>query len=1302
MFQGFAINLLRDALQQKRDVNEKSREKFPNIVWSVYDRIDVRATNSLQEFFDCSFNPNFWIGEIQSLYLFPFQSDISNFADIRIQKGRDSLFSGRQLDRQSEKYTFFSIVTVDVSEEIEKQANSVPYALINSVCDRLFDYTSQKEVVFDAFQSLGTEDVVFIFLGNKISDIIKSVHFLRSLQIQTKEKKINFCATTYSLLGLNSNPKNVKFVEDQEAIAQVSITLKDGKRADEFLEKFPLDPEKLENSIEILIGEYDVQFTCKATGDFLKLYQHKGALTAQTDLYNEYILQSKTVWYIKDIEKVENEIISFNISQAKIQDSKNNPAIEMLKARVKTLTQKLSEEKSHQGGTKPNINIIAIYQDVILFVNEFIKIMSSCSHVEWFKRLENIAYAFDSGIESFFETLDSESNFVELEHRGLEQKITEINEVLTACRNALSHMHKSGEHFYNVPHPSIYYSGSAHKILMAYYNFIDLVLSLGYLKPHAENTSQSRISFFITFEMINKVQTKIYFKTSAKEENRLVGFELPYAALYDFKKYIPALLHEVYHLIAPVNRAERNQKILYIWMHSNICNYILKYLMHLDLITKDKSFRGESSENLLEDIALKYLIDKEEDVISLLSDNLERYGKGHLVSLDNSVMNLDQVDFVQVFYKFNEDRTYNEFIESVLLGFCEYLSKGRIYKYLRQRKVNEEVVTHVKKMVRRSRDTENNISIIKSIAKERNSRTWEEKYNNAIKETICDTFFVDVLRWSMQDYLAYMLDVFNDNQVDWSSSFYQEISVRIGTIILYFFGGEQNRSDQMKRETVQEWFEEQLERSSFSDADKIYVWKIFSTFLSSYKWSARYLLSIAKAETISCAIQNIESKEQKKLFIRIALEIKNLYEIFSGSNSKSNSKSDLCHQVWGILFLQSDFSSKPQNIELPRQISSQRAFIPQHLQRLYYVPERTISGDLGQFLSVVSEFQNLVNPEEQNGNKKAKTKQKGEVDKKEPNREEFWYRGVCNSTYDLIPSLFRNLPESSCAQQGKKQEFGKRRLMVPYGYQVAMIRQAYMQTKTYYSLLEKNEMPLAVRQAFFQHYGVQTNFLDFSTNPLSALYWALYPDDESDRKKVSEAAVYVFSPKKYQAAVNTIRVYHKLLQEEDAAYLYPYHTQHCLPDEYVVENMSDNHVLQLKEKAQTFQEQVGGENAQKYKEMPIATVVPQKNDRILAQSGCFVAYSLLCAEDYFTNKDNPFAYLTLEEIQKEYVRICEIEKKSPERFLFKILVPIIYQEELRSALSTIFNYSLSKVYPDVDKLLKEARGGVEAYFKKDT
>lgn len=888
--------------------------------------------------------------------------------------------------------------------------------------------------------------------------------------------------------------------------------------------------------------------------------------------------------------------------------------------------------------------------------------MCSSSHSEWFKQLENIALAFDSGIDNFLMTVTMESSVIEIDHRSFEEKVSEINQILCALRNALSHIHKSGEHFYNTPHPSIYYSGSAHKVLMAYYNFIELILSLGYLKPHAPNTKQSRISFFITFGMINRVRTQIYFKTSVTQENRLVSFELPYAALYDFKKYIPALLHEVYHLIAPTNRDERNRLLLSLWAGTNVKKYLIKYLKQfLDNPSAKNEAQEKKIENTLQTIVDKFLYDTNKDLLDIFFRNVNGYYNTRMGLTQENILALDQEEFVRVLHRFYDDNSYSVFVSFVLTKFDEFLVKDKpnIINYFRKNNASENLVKYIYRIIRRIKAQKKDASIKNTVSEARIEKTLEEKYHIAIKETICDAFFVDLLNWNLKEYLTYMLNILSENLVVWSEVFYQEISVRVGTIICYFYNDSISNEETIDALKVHRWFEKQLESFNFSETSKKELLQLFAIYTRSYSSQFPVFFSLLNYETIKAIFSQITDETDRYVFVQKAITIRALYEKLS--------QNDLSQQLKGILTLQTDFRSEPKQ---KKSTVTYEVIYPTFFEGWTELPERITTGNLGDFLSIVTEIKNVY----KNSN------------------EELWFRGVCNSTYKLIPSLFRQLPKVS---QIVSQPF------VAYGYQVATIRQAYLQTKTFYSLMEKNEKPTAARQAFLQHYGIHTNFLDFSTDPLSSLYWALNPDDDEDRQKKDEfdAAVYVFAPEKYQKAVNKIKTAHNLLTQEEANYLYPYHTHNCLSEEYVIDDMSDENVLRQINRAKQYQSRVDGDNGYKYERMPLATVVPQKNDRILAQSGCFVAYNLLSAIDNLDNSKGPFEYLTLERIQEEYIRICKEERIEAERFLYRILIPVVHKDKLNRAIETIFGYSLAKVYPDVDKLFEQANSRINNHFE---
>lgn len=1200
---GFSISLLMDVQNHKENVNEEFREKVPNIIWSDYDRIHIQKSEKFEDFVSMDNLVSCWTGKIQTLHLYSIESNSSTVLGIKDNS------TTHIIDQSSpdKTYPLAMIMSLKINEDIHESLD-----IIKKISNVILD---KSKIILEgnpiqSYFSLGEEDLVLIALGDSIDTFMALIKMVRELKFkfdQSDKTESYICDFSNSFFVQNS--EDLSDVRCEKAFINTYFSLDKSINENDFIKAFKKEIYEEPENCTILVGEYDVVIRLNnKKGDLFDVFNpnKKNSLLAKSEFYKNNIKNSKTVWCVEsesiNLDSKDNSTLiidKIQKSQCSAEDSGEN---NILNNKICNTITKINEKYDKVN----NLNTKYLYQNFIYFLKDAAIAYNSATTLIW----KDILFKQISSVIDTFLSYDEEDNDKMVDFG--EQFLIDFNETITDMRNSFSHINRSREMFYHTSIPSLNYLGSFNVILLSYYNYINMLLNLTYQKPHSKNTRQAKITFFVYFGMTSKIRSKIYFNDYySPNEDKLVGFELPYAALFDLKKYLISLTHEVYHLIAPCNREKRNYQIIEAW--------------------EDDILLTGFVECAFEEI--KSLINCDDSEIEIeVKALLKEYYSDNCRYFNDSNVYYSKLDYVSL----------NRIIKDNLLNY-----RNEVYGYYK--KSFSGCVDYYKKKVdsKKFNKAEKIISEINSDLLDLNKHYINSERINklnaiiqSIKECICDTFMYQMsfarLDNAENEYIRYMINFFDERKINYSKT--MDAILRIGMFLDYI---------------DYNFAESKLEKDLLSQIKQVrgeYINRV-----GEYRDFIKYMIM----QDDFLVLANLMGSEY---YSKTMIQGQQIFEFISSVNDDGDMSSciSLIERI-SHMRTQVDFDSvaNKNTIELTSSKKSKK------------INPLDISPTV--YISNINDYLNFVSNRSEN-----KT---------------IWYRGICNTEYKLIPSLYVKLPEG---------EF-------PYAFQNSLIRQSYDNTKKNYHVFSKHETPSAMRQSLMQHYGVATNLLDFSTDPIAALFWALNPENEKDKNKYCPAVVYFFYPHKYNKVYNFLKKYYKCEGYKYVDQSYAIRSHKCLNSEYIISDTSD---AELMSKAAEFNENMNKykkyrrESSRKkmmYNSLPIPIVISQKNDRILAQSGTFVAFNMCGINTEKNLSSQGYDYQSLESIQKEYIEICKKEDIEYKNNLFyeRVIINDYAVSLLRNAINNTFKYSIESVYPDLYNQLKSVNDDVMENLKNN-
>lgn len=719
---------------------------------------------------------------------------------------------------------------------------------------------------------------------------------------------------------------------------------------------------------------------------------------------------------------------------------------------------------------------------------------------------------------------------------------------------------------------------------------------------HHESQCNNKITFAVNFEAATKIHSMHY----SYNNEQFVFFHIPYENFYDYTLTIPALIHEVFHYIVPYSNEQYN-KILVSLIVKKIMNVIKTRVINEDIEMDDVSRHK----------IVRYWDNEFEKLNKLVTDYVEQ-SLPEYFELTNS-------ELKSIF--FSDEKSFESVYKGVINYVCDFIKKAISYV-----DSDDEFAKTLSKYSDFTLEDLGSIDFYNLIM-QNGLLDFVNDILSGTKEAFCDVFILKILNINFADYIKLLFNILvrtsnlsNLKNYLLDCDFYsnvlafETITIRVNVLIEYFYKQEIITQNKEKVNIVS-WFLKEI-NSIIVDNNKE-TFELFKNFLidrfrSYQQYFGEYNAYIYMMAVGGVGEWNISDYPE-------LIKIKdNLTEFYSNPNDDIN------------IELMTNFIYFYDN-------SVCESFVEGKIKEPKIKTTLLKIQSLEEYIKAV---RNIIKYHS--------------VDYK------LWFRGVCNKSFKVTPSLFRNIDHN----------------LSLYTNQANILKVAYEKTLSFNEIWSKS---IVEQMALLQHYGVPTNLLDFSMDMLVALHFALTPDLQIDKDRINSGkykpVVYIFDPVVYSEAVNELK---KDSIIEDSSL-------RVSPIVYDINNSSEMNGYFINCMSYDFlyehTQSCLNKDVEDYEfEFPIPIIVRQSNDRIHSQNGVFLAYSL----DSIPQKNSePYVYLALDNLQNLYNDFRDRKGAKRRTFLYSICIEPSCVNSIKNDLKTL-NISEGKFYPEIVSVLKDA------------
>ncbi len=1312
-------------MEKRKDIiddekTEREHEKF--LAYGEFDRIGFEKVVKFSRFRDVSEKSKIWIGDRQTLLVYDIPDNLYSDTvfyeegSFFVREGNNSICS---------EHLFVGITILQFKDSQKKnQTNMNEY--LRKCKKGIIELVKQEmpDIKCSVLGTLSSFGLTIIWLADQYSDVLYMVTKIRNTDITNGDYQSNKSVflSAYTIFAQNHRygVEWDKKVDSIKGEAVLRITLKKGVSEEILnnLKKWRIQDKEIYHSA----GEHDVIIRMKSANAF-SIFSDTGDLYIGGEFVKRNVLQTNLqlcediseaggqdfLPYIEQEVKAEKDYIEDENTQGKL----SLPELENIQDNYKELRGQFKKFPSTAG----------MIDTLDWLYSDYIAKISTASNEMW---AHNYSYQFWKILECLNKFVKKFSEVNMLKKEALQI----INDLLSDFERQISHIAESNNLILGTPSCQFRYSGQNNLTLYSYFGIIKSILESIY--NNQEVTAQAEIVPLIVADIVPIIKSSLFIAyANNRNETRIITINLPMMSLYDPVCYYPYFLHEISHYVVPRDRNVRNE-ILGCLISTEILNSICIETMmrkaHLDT-QQEKEQLSVLMKDCFFSYSYSFVIVHYEDYI------VEKKGDyGTNLGADEGALTAEEYEkniYMKWYAWINAEDRVNLCNNPILL-FFSYLYNDRdkllvqLNSWKRKKSMLEEAPD---KFVRKITDFINNLdALVNNPLSDAQDETFKE-YMNDIGEVICEDamFLVDAVKEALADiamvttgemelseYLLLFtktkrellivpeydgidtLDVIRIGMVTDFLCMTKDDDIYIGILDnskkdfidmycgLYCTANKSGEEQKRHYQQAEEWFG--YWRWCFQQYELRY-----SMYVKLFRKLYEQLLQVPNTNSVN------NGREESIYWKQYTETLKEYGNYIRSSDSEKGEmqwkekRKAVDERIFGL------------NIELIHKFQAQHDF-----KKLNEIREEKIK-EIGQrsyetpvFLhNMLRADGKIVLSEKMSRKNKlweyeiSTIGQLGEVTadiakelKKSNNRvlgkNEYpiWYRGQQSTDYKLVPSIMRKYKQQKTKQRDEK-EF----------HLVDFIRREFeefrFRSDGSQESIERIGYTVGDYIALMQHYSSASNFLDWTEDALSALYFALEGFlDEKAEKTDGDAVLYILSPALYNHARKRMVMKagedkRQLKMEKEVLR----NIQEGIPNLTVPFNEGKYEMYLL------GKEEYADDNSTPYPSLeernrklpfylPLAIYIPRLNRRIQAQSGIFMAYNIYTSPD----EDDKFDYISLEEIQKYYFSLYE--KDSYEEicpFLYKVIIKKEEREKVASWVGA-FGMSKEKCYPELSNI----------------